>query len=126
MVRADLRDKMRMLWEEHIAWTRMTIISIAENLSDLDLVTKRLLRNATDMANAFRPFYGDRIASEFGRLMKEHLVIAAELVKAAKAGQSQAAADAERRWYAKCRPNCHLPQQDQSLLVTRSPDGDVA
>lgn len=99
MVREDLKSAMRVLWEEHIAWTRMTIISIAADLPDLDLVTQRLLRNATDMAAAFQPFYGARIAFEFGSLMREHLVIAAELVKAAKAGHSQAAADAEKRWY---------------------------
>jgi hypothetical protein len=65
-----------------------------------DLVTKRLLRNAADMAAAFKSFYGDEIASKFGRLMREHLEIAAQLVKAAKAGDSNAAADAEKRWFA--------------------------
>lgn len=94
-----LREDMRKLWEEHVAWTRMTIISIASSLPDEDLVTKRLLRNATDMANAFKIFYGNEIATWFGHLMTEHLVIAAQLVKAAKAGDSKAVADAEKRWY---------------------------
>jgi LysM repeat protein len=95
----DLKNDMRMLWEEHISWTRMAIISIAHNLPDLDLVTQRLLRNAPDMASAFKPFYGDEKASKFGDLIKDHLIIAAQLVKAAKEGDSQAAADAEKKWY---------------------------
>jgi len=64
----DLKSEMRMLWEQHVAWIRMTIISIATNLPDLDLVINRLLRNATDMAAAFKPFYGDEKASKFGSL----------------------------------------------------------
>lgn len=95
----DLSNEMRKLWEEHVAWTRMFIISVASNLPDLDLVTQRLLRNATDMAEALKPFYGEELASRFGNLIRDHLIFAAELVKAAKAGNSQAAADAERRWY---------------------------
>ncbi|MDD3298520.1 MAG: hypothetical protein WCS98_05240 [Bacillota bacterium] len=29
-----LNNTMRMLWEQHAAWTRMTIISIVEGLAD--------------------------------------------------------------------------------------------
>ncbi|MCL6613221.1 MAG: acetylglutamate kinase [Firmicutes bacterium] len=89
-----------MLWEEHIAWTRMFIISMAEGLADLDLVTGRLLRNPADMAAAFRVFYGDGVAAEFKSLLTDHLTIAAQLVKAAKAGDAAAAEEAEERWYA--------------------------
>jgi len=96
----DLKSGMRMLWEEHVAWTRMTIISMAANLPDLDLVTGRLLRNAADFEAALKPLYGNEKASKFGSLMREHLVIAVQLVKAAKTGDSKAAADAEKKWYA--------------------------
>lgn len=96
----NLKDLMRLLWEQHVYWTRMTIISIANDLPDLGPTTERLLRNATDFEMAFKPFYGDYIAHQFGSLIKEHLVIAAELVKVAKAGDNQKAADAEKSWYA--------------------------
>lgn len=95
----NLMNDFRMLWEQHVAWTRMTIISIVFDLPDEGFVVKRLLRNPLDFAHALRPFYGDVIASRFGQLLTEHLTIAAELVKAAKAGDSQKAEDAERRWY---------------------------
>ncbi|NEX79479.1 acetylglutamate kinase [Bacillus thermocopriae] len=78
----------------------MTINSIAFHLPDLDAVTARLLRNATDMGNLLALFYGNRIAERFSNLIRSHLVIAAELVQAAKAGNQNAVAEAERRWYA--------------------------
>lgn len=96
----DLKSNMRMLWEQHVAWTRMTIISIAANLADEELVTKRLLRNPSDFEALLRPLYGDEKAAQSARLFTDHLVIAAQLVKAAKAGDSKAAAEAEQRWYA--------------------------
>lgn len=96
----QLSNMMRMLFEQHVAWTRMTIISIAEGLADEALVTNRLLRNPGDIAAVFRPFYGEEVAARLANLLTDHLVIAAELVKAAKAGDSAAAADAEARWYA--------------------------
>jgi hypothetical protein len=95
-----LRDCFRLLWEQHVYWTRMAILGMALNLPDSEQTTNRLLRNATDFATVFCRFYGKEIASEFGRLMRDHLVIAAELVKAAKDGNSKVAADAEKRWYA--------------------------
>lgn len=95
----DLRNTMRMLWEQHVAWMKMTIISMASNLPDVDLVFKRLIRNPSDFEAALTPFYGIQKASKFGNLLKDHLVIAAQLVKTAKAGDTIAATDAEKRWY---------------------------
>jgi hypothetical protein len=95
-----LSNAMRMVWEQHVYWTRMTINSIAFDLPDIDAVTARLLQNALDMGNLLKPFYGNRIAAKFSNLIREHLLIAADLVKAAKAGNRKAVADAERRWYA--------------------------
>lgn len=96
----ELRNQFRKLWEQHVEWTRMTIISLAENLKDVDLVTKRLLRNPSDMGVIFKTFYGEAIAAKFIELFTAHLVIAVQLVKAAKAGNTKAAEDAEKRWYA--------------------------
>lgn len=95
-----LSNHMRLLWEQHIYWTRMVILSIAFGLPDAEFVTNRLLRNPKDFEAALRPFYGEGIAAKFAGLFTSHLTIAAELVKAAKAGNSAAAADAEKRWYA--------------------------
>lgn len=95
----DYRNDMRSLWEEHVAWTRMAIISLTFNLPDLEFVLTRLLQNATDMGNMIRRLYGDEAATGYGNLIKEHLLFAADLVKAALAGDQQAAMAAEKKWY---------------------------
>ncbi|MEA4824485.1 MAG: acetylglutamate kinase [Clostridiaceae bacterium] len=95
-----LSNHMRLLWEQHVYWTRMAILSMVFGLPDSDFVTNRLLRNPKDFEAALRPFYGENIAAQFAELLTSHLTIAAELVQAAKAGDSTAAADAEKRWYA--------------------------
>jgi hypothetical protein len=95
----DLLLKMRMLWEEHIIWTRMFIMSVADNTTDKAVATDRLLKNYDDMADAMKPYYGNDTGTKFGDLIEEHLLIAAALVQAAKAGNSTAAADAENKWY---------------------------
>ena len=72
----ELKLKMRMLWEEHIVWTRMFIMSVADNTTDKALVTERLLQNYEDMADAMKSYYGNETGDKFGDLIEEHLLIA--------------------------------------------------
>lgn len=95
----DYRNDMRSLWEEHVAWTRMAIISLTFDLPDIDFVLARLLKNATDMGNMIRTLYGDQAATTYAQLIQEHLLFAADLVKASLAGDEEAATLAEQNWY---------------------------
>lgn len=94
-----LSNEARKLWEQHSVWTRIAIMSIVWNLPDKDLVIERLLRNPTDFETMLKPFYGDKIASKFSQLLKDHLVIAGQLVTASKAGNQKEASDIEKKWY---------------------------
>jgi hypothetical protein len=94
----DLVNYFRMLWEQHVAWTRMAVIGLVHQLPEAELILQRLLRNATDFANALAPFYGEEAAREFARLFSEHITIASELVQAAMAGDNNAVTEADRRW----------------------------
>lgn len=96
---ADFMAMNQLLWLEHVNWTRMTIISIVFDLPDLPFVQERLLRNATDLGNCLRPFYGDQIANRYAELIKDHLTIAAELVTAASNGDAITAKLKEEEWY---------------------------
>ena len=77
IAQADLNNYLRLLWEQHIVWTRLTILSIVFDLPDLDLVTNRLLRNPKDFEALLMPLYGDSAASRFEELLTSHLTIAA-------------------------------------------------
>lgn len=95
-----LSNKIHELWEQHTVWTRATIVSLVFGLPDVKFVTNRLLQNPKDFGKLFSLYYGDQIGSRLSDLITEHLVIAAQLVNAAKAGDTKAAADIEKRWYA--------------------------
>ncbi len=94
----DLVDYFRLLWEQHVEWTRMTVMALVHQLPEADLITQRLLRNPRDFANAFALFYGEDAAQQLEELLTAHLTIAAELVQAAIAGNNNAVTDADRRW----------------------------
>ncbi|MFD1175906.1 hypothetical protein ACFQ3W_06245 [Paenibacillus puldeungensis] len=95
--RVELNQKLRALWEQHIYWTRLTINSIVGRLPDESYTTARLLRNPNDFAAVLRPLYGPAIATRFAELLRAHLTIAAELIKDLQAGNTAAAADAQKR-----------------------------
>ena len=95
-----LKGYMRSFWEQHVAWTRLAIISIVFHLPDVNVTVKRLLQNATHMGLSLEPFYGEDAVKKYSALIKDHLVIAADLVKAAKAGDQNAAVAIEKKWYA--------------------------
>src|ERR671939_1244844 len=93
-------DAMRKLWEDHITWTRVFIISAAADLPDKATATDRLLQNQVDIGNAIKPYYGDAAGAKLSALLKEHITTAAEVVAAAKANDTTKMADANKRWFA--------------------------
>jgi len=93
-----LRMDMRKLWEDHITWTRLAIISLESGTPDTNATVARLLRNQVDIGNAIKPYYGKAAGNELTRQLRAHILIAADLIAAAKAGDSANLADAQARW----------------------------
>jgi hypothetical protein len=98
--RAAFHDAMRRLWEDHIVWTRMFIVSAVDDLPDLSVATDRLLRNQDDIGDAIKPFYGDAAGEQLSALLREHILGAGTLLSAAKEGDSTAVEAAASAWYA--------------------------
>ena len=96
----ELRNDMRKLWEDHITWTRLAIISLTTDSPDTQATVGRLLQNQDDIGDAIKPFYGDAAGEELSRLLREHILIAADLIAAAQAGDSAAVATHQARWRA--------------------------
>ncbi|RWC45929.1 MAG: acetylglutamate kinase [Mesorhizobium sp.] len=89
---------MRKLWEDHITYTRNYIISALAGLPDSDDVAKRLLQNQDDIGDAVKPYYGDAAGQKLAILLKDHIKIATDVVKAAKSGSKNKLAAAQKKW----------------------------
>lgn len=98
--RQAFRDAMRKLWEDHVVWTRLYIVSAIAGLPDASATAARLLQNQTDIGDAIKPFYGDAAGERLTALLKPHILIAAELVTAARNGKTADIQSASARWYA--------------------------
>jgi hypothetical protein len=95
--------EMRKLWEDHITWTRLYIVSAAtlpEQLPDIGPTADRLFANQADIGDAIAQFYGRPAGDQLTELLNEHIALAAEAIDAAKAGNDAGLEDALDRWYA--------------------------
>jgi hypothetical protein len=92
-------DAMRKLWEDHITFTRLFIVSTFGDLPDQGATAQRLLQNQEDIGDAIKPFYGEAAGEQLTALLREHILIAAEILQAAKIDDQAALGDAVTRWY---------------------------
>jgi hypothetical protein len=95
----QLHDRMRALMEDHIVFTRCFIISVAHDLPDAGPTAGRLLSNQVDIGNTFATYYGSTVGNQLTALLQEHILIAADILIAAHAGDGDAAAAAQAAWY---------------------------
>jgi hypothetical protein len=93
-------DAMRKLWEDHITWTRLAIVSFAAGLPDLPATEARLLANQAAIGNAVKPYYGRAAGNKLTALLKTHILDAVAVLQAAKAGDQAGTARAVAAWYA--------------------------
>jgi hypothetical protein len=94
-----LYQDMRKLWSEHVIWTREYVIAFLDNKSEVPQVAERLLRNQADIGNATVPYYGRAAGDQLGALLKEHILVAVDLLDAAKSGNQTKYKDADARWH---------------------------
>jgi hypothetical protein len=98
--RAAFHDAMRQLWEDHITWTRLYIVSAAAALPDADQAAQRLLKNQADIGEAVGTYYGAPAGKALTGLLRAHILTAAKLIAAAKGGDTAAVRTASDAWYA--------------------------
>jgi hypothetical protein len=93
-----LHQDMRKLWTDHVVWTRNFVISAVADLPDVQAVTDRLMKNQEDIGKAVENYYGAAAGTQLTTLLKDHIAIAGDLVKAAKAGDKAGQQKADTRW----------------------------
>jgi hypothetical protein len=96
----DLRASMRKLWTDHTVWTRDYIIAAVDDKPDAMAAANRLMKNQEDIGNAISAYYGAAAGQQLTSLLKQHISIAVDLIKAAKAGDKAAQKQADDRWQA--------------------------
>jgi hypothetical protein len=95
---SGLRTALRKLWTDHVIWTRQYVVAAVAGAPDAEAAAGRLLRNQEDIGNAIVPLYGAAAGQELTRLLKEHILIAVDLVAAAIKGDKRAFARHDKRW----------------------------
>jgi hypothetical protein len=93
-----VRLALRKLWSDHVIWTRDYIIAAVAGAPDADAAAGRLLANQEDIGAAIAGFYGKDAGDRLTALLKEHILIAVDLVAAAKSGDQAAFATHDARW----------------------------
>ena len=96
---AAFRAGMRVYWRDHITWTRLAIISLTTDSPDTQATVGRLLQNQTDIGNAVEPYDREgRGKHPPPPELRKHILIAADVIAAAQAGDQAKLADAQARW----------------------------
>ena len=94
----SLQLALRRLWSDHVIWTREYVVAAIANAPDTPAAAARLLANQEHIGRAIVPFYGEPAGQALTDLLKQHILIAVDLIEAAKASAAEKFADADRRW----------------------------
>jgi len=96
---ATLHQDMRKLWTDHVVWTRDYIVAAVGDQPDAAAAANRLMRNQEDIGAAISQFYGNAAGNALTTLLKEHISIAVDIIKAAKAGDTASQQAADAKWH---------------------------
>ncbi|HEX4863091.1 MAG TPA: hypothetical protein VFV02_03410 [Acidimicrobiales bacterium] len=94
----SLRRAMYRLWVDHVIWTREYVVSAIDGAADAEPAARRLLKNQEDIGNAIAGFYGEKAGAGLTDLLKQHILIAVDLVDAAVKGDEVRFASENKRW----------------------------
>ena len=93
-----VRLALRKLWSDHVIWTREYIVAAVAGTPDASAAAGRLMKNQEDIGRAIASFYGNAAGDKLTGLLKQHILIAVDVVAAAKAGDQAKYAAADRKW----------------------------
>jgi hypothetical protein len=98
MSREPVRLALRKLWSDHVIWTRQYIVAAVGGTPDAEAAAGRLLKNQEDIGAAIVPYYGQAAGTGLTYLLKQHILIAVDLIEAAKSGDDAAFKKHDQRW----------------------------
>src|SRR5919109_3230007 len=89
---------MRKLWTDHVGYTREYIVAAGLDAPNADAAADRLMKNQEHIGGAVAQYYGKDAGNKLTSLLKEHIKIAVELVKAGKKDDKNKFAEEDRKW----------------------------
>ncbi|MBT2691142.1 glycosyltransferase [Bacillus sp. ISL-47] len=119
-------NEFRRLWVDHVMWTSNYITSATTaGAEDQKQVLARLLKNQEDIGNSIKPYYGEAAGNKLTELLKEHIIIAGDIVEAAKSGQGAKVNQLNKDWHRNAddiaaflsRANLNLKNEDVKKLL---------
>ncbi|HEY4667619.1 MAG TPA: hypothetical protein VIH26_09995 [Anaerolineales bacterium] len=116
----SLKTSLRKLWAEHVIWTRQYVVAAVGGTPDADSAAGRLLKNQEDLGNAIVPLYGKAAGDALTGLLKQHIMIAVDLIAAAKSDDQAKFQREDQKWTANVEEmaaflsgaNPHWPKKD--------------
>jgi hypothetical protein len=94
----SLTRAMQRLWTDHVVWTRLYVIAAVDDRPEAEAAAGRLLKNQEHIGAAIVPFYGREAGARLTDLLKQHILIAVDLIVAAKAGDNAKFATYDKKW----------------------------
>jgi len=94
----QLHQDMRKLWTDHTVWTRDYIVAAVDDRPDAQAAANRLMKNQEDIGAAVAAYYGQPAGQQLTSLLKEHIAIAVDLIKAAKTADQAVQKQANDKW----------------------------
>jgi hypothetical protein len=94
----SLTRAMQRLWTDHVVWTRLYVIAAVDDRPEAEAAAGRLLKNQEHIGAAIVPFYGRDAGERLTDLLKQHILIAVDLIVAAKAGDKAKFATYDKKW----------------------------
>lgn len=94
----SLYISMRRLWSDHVIWTRQYVVAAVAGAPDAEAAAGRLLKNQEDIGGAIVPLYGDKAGAALTDLLKQHIMIAVDLIEAAKSGNDKEFEVQDKKW----------------------------
>jgi hypothetical protein len=79
-----MKEKLRKLFTQHVFYTKLYMESSMADLSDVKVISERLLRNQDDIGNFIKSIVGVVNGNNLSMLLREHILAASEVINAVK------------------------------------------
>lgn len=89
-----------LLWNNHVWYTTRFLVAAVNSLGETAVDTSELLANQSDIGSNFGVYFGTTKGGQLTVLLKEHILIAADIVAAVLAGDMQKTEELLVKWAA--------------------------